>query len=175
MGEFMDVCKYINTAQQESIIRIITERCRRFKAFEQQFSSLFYDPYTTMRKKHTLTSAVISGFAPNDDGEEIIDGITSTTIYYGRNNKMAQPELRTENAVFHVYSDGASQKTDVVKTRCELYNSDLSKPPIFLLVIFRASKKGELYGIDICLPNTSGEIIERHAIYSQPKVAVLTA
>lgn len=171
----MDVCEYINTAQQESIIQIIAERCKRFKAFEQQFSSLFYGPYTIMRKKHALTSAILSGFAPNTDGEEIIDGVTSTTIYYGRNNKMAQPELKTENAVFHIYSDGASQETDVVKTRCKLYNSDLSKPPIFLLIIFRASKNGELYGIDICLPNTSGKITERHSIYSQPKITMLTA
>lgn len=171
----MDVCKYINSAQQEAIVDIITERCRRYKALEQQSSSLFYDPYTTMRIKHTLTSAVISGFAPNNDGREIIDGVTSTTIFYGLGNRMAQPELRTKNAVFHIYSDGASQNTDVVKTRCKLYNSDLSKPPIFLLVIFRASKKGELDGIDICLPNAFGEIVERHTIYSRPKVAVLTA
>ncbi len=170
----MNIYNYINAAQQKAIIKIITERCRRFRSFEQKYSSLFYDPYTTMRKKHTLTSAVISGFAPNNE-EEIIDGVTSTTIYYGRYDKMAQPELKTENAVFHVYSDGASQKTNVVKTRCKLYNSDLSTTPIFLLVIFRASKKGDLYGIDICIPNIDGKIIERHEIYSKPKLTVLTA
>lgn len=170
----MNIYNYINVTQQETIIKIIADRCMRFKSFEQQYGSLFYDPYTTMRKKHTLTSAVISGFAPNNDGEEIISGVTSTTIYYGTNDKMAQPELRTENAVFHIYSDGASQKTNVVKTRCSLYNSDFSTTPIFLLIIFRASKKGDLYGIDICIPNAEGTIIKRHEIYSQPKICQVT-
>lgn len=169
----MEINEYINLSQQKEIVRIIVDRCRRFKALEQQYTSLFYEPYTVMRKKHTLTSAVISGFAPKNDGEEIIDGITSTTIYYGQN--MAQPELRTHNAIFHIYSDSASQKTAVVQDRCKLYNSNLSNPPIFLLIIFKASKSGELHGIDICLPDETGNIMERYSIYDRPSLVSLTA
>lgn len=65
-----------------------------------------------MRHKHTLTSAVLSGFAPN---ALKIDGITSETVNYGLQDKLAQPELKTQNAVFQIYSNGSDLKGNLIQ------------------------------------------------------------
>ena len=53
-----------------------------------------------MRKKHALTSTVISGFAP--DRREI-ERVTIKDIPYRANGRMAQPELVLKNALIQIY------------------------------------------------------------------------
>ena len=65
----------LSEKQRMQITAIVKDQCRRFQNLEKQYESLFYEPYTQMRHKHTATSAVLSGFAP---GKFQIEGITST-------------------------------------------------------------------------------------------------
>ena len=163
----MNVDDYLTKVQQQEITTIIAERCRRFRSFEKQFDSLFFEPYTVMRHKHTLTSAVLSGFAPNAFN---IDGITSETVNYGLQDKLAQPELKTQNAVFQIYSNGSDLKGNLIKRRCEALNGEDSCGQIFFLIVFYATGKGELKQIEACFLNAEAQITERQTIYSIPSI-----
>lgn len=154
----MNILNYLTQVQLNEIIAVIKDRCNRFRTVE----NLFYEPYTCMRAKHTLTSAVISGFSP-DDLE--IEGLSSTNVFYGIGNKMAQPEISNENAIFQIYSDGASLDNQVIKDRCSDYNSD-STPPIFFIIRYKANRKNILKSIDVCFLNKDATIIETHNIYT---------
>ena len=162
----------LSEKQRIQITAIVKDQCRRFQNLEKQYESLFYEPYTQMRHKHTATSAVLSGFAP---GKFQIEGITSTDLNYGLNSKMAQPELHCDNGIFHIYSDGSDLRGKKILERCAEMNIDISSPPVFFILIVHIDKKGKLDKIEICLPNREGTIIERGLIYECPKVKALTA
>lgn len=166
------VKELLNSQQKSRIVEIIQERCRRFQSLEDQYDNLFYEPYTKMRHKHAATSAIISGFAP---GKFHIDGITSEDLNYGLNNQMAQPELHCENGIFHIYSDGSDLKGKKIIDCCKKMNSDITKPPVFFLVIVFISKKGVLKKVEVCLPKQDGSIHSREIIYKRPKVVAITA
>ncbi|MBP3272475.1 MAG: hypothetical protein J6M17_09670 [Ruminococcus sp.] len=154
----MNILNYLTQDQLDEIIEVIKDRCNRFRTVED----LFYEPYTCMRAKHTLTSAVISGFSPNDLE---IEGLSSKNVFYGIGNKMAQPEISNENAIFQIYSDGASLENQVIKDRCADYNSD-NTPPIFFIIRYKANRKNLLKSIDVCFLNKDATIIETHNIYT---------
>lgn len=151
------------TQQQcDLIVDIIKARCGRFKTFENQYGDLFYEPYTRMRHKHTVTSAIISGFAP---GCFDIAGITSADLSYGLCDKMSQPELSCEKGVFHIYSDSSDLKGKKIVERCKSMNLDITKPPLFFLLVVYVSSKGDLKKIELCLPNKDASIRERYVMF----------
>lgn len=157
-GDYINIFDYITSQQLSSIIEIIKNRCDQFNKFD----SLFYEPYTTMRKKHSLTLAVISGFSPDDMD---IKGLKTQNVYYGLNDKMAQPEIHCKNAVIQIYSDGSKLNNYIIKTRCEEYNQDTQKP-IFFIVRFTANKKNVLKSIDICFLDSEANITETINVYT---------
>lgn len=164
----MNIDDYLTQAQQQQIRSVIVDRCRRFRMFEKQFDDLFYVPYTAMRHKQTLTSAVLSGFAP-----EVlkIEGITSETVYYGLQDKLAQPELRTKNAVFQIYSNGSDLKGKLIKARCAEFNK--SNSPIFFLVVFHAAGDGELKQIEVCFLDSEAQVVERQTIWAATQIKTM--
>ena len=162
----------LSEKQRVQITNIIKEQCYRFQCLEMQCASFFYEPYTQMRHKHAATSAVLSGFAP---GKFQIEGITSTDLNYGLNKKMVQPELRCDNGIFHIYSNGSDLKGKMILERCADMIIDISSPPVFFILVVHIDKKGKLDKIEICLPNQEGTIVERGLIYECPKVKALTA
>lgn len=164
--------RLLTVEQEQLIVEIIKTQCRRYQHLEQERTSLFYEPYTQMRKKHEVTSAVISGFAP---GRIDIEGIQSTDLDYGLHDKLAQPELRCENGIFHIYSDGSDLKGKKILERCEAMNTDVSHPPLFFVIVFFVSDDGVLKKIEMRLPNKDGKIIEKRDIYRKPKITAMTA
>ena len=164
--------KLLSMQQKNQIIEIIKDRCRRFKKIEMQYETLFYKPYTTMRHKYTATSAVLSGFAP---GIISVDGITSTDLNYGLHNNLVQPELRCENGIFHIYSDGSDLKGKKIIERCKEMNSDLTTAPVFFLIIVHISKEGTLKKVEMCLPDKDGNIIIKDTIYELSNAIAFSA
>lgn len=77
--------RLLTKEQQDEIVSIIKNQCERFALCEAQSRGLFYQPYTKMRKQHNLTSAVISGFAPDRLN---LEGITVSDLNYGVYGKM---------------------------------------------------------------------------------------
>lgn len=144
--------------QQDGIVSIIKNQCERFALFETQFENLFYEPYTKIRKKHSLTSAVISGFAPDRLN---LEGITVVNLNYGLHNRLSQPELSCENGIFHVYSSGSDLNGKKIYERCNQYNSNIELSPLFFLIVFYVSKKGILTKVEMCLPDSNANIKER--------------
>lgn len=168
----MDIQCLLTSEQKKQIIVVIERSCYRFKTIQAQTESLFYEPYTEMRQKYSVTSAIISGFAP---GRYDIRGISSSTIFYGLNNKLAQPELKCESGYFQIYSNGSDLKGTVIKERCQLYNCNLDTTPVFFLLVVTVSKNGDLKKIEICLPNKDGIIIDRDSIYEHSQLFSVTA
>lgn len=162
----MKLSKYMTISQIQEIVRTISTACIRYRAFDEKFQELFYTPYTTMRKKGAVTSAVLSAFSPEQCQ---IVGFTSQDIYYGLNEKLAQPELVSDNVVLQIYSNGSDLSGKPIKERSKMYNRDLTTSPIFLIVVFSASKEGLLSRIQLKLPNADGEIINEETIYELPK------
>ena len=161
------------TLQQKfQIVEIIKDRCKRFQFFENQYENLFYEPYTQMRHKHTVTSAIISGFAP---GKFHINGITSEDLNYGLNDKLVQPELHCQKGIFHIYSDGSDLKGKKIIEHCKEMNSDITEPPVFFLLIVFVNNDGVLNKVEVRLPKEDGTIHSREVIYESPKVVAITA
>ena len=158
--------------QEDKIIEIIKNQCRRYQAWEEQSGTLFYEPYTKMRQKYSVTAAILSGFAP---GQFQIEGITSADLNYGLNGGLAQPELSCESGIFHIYSDGSNLKGKKIAERCKEMNSSINSPPVFFLLIVTVSEGGQLNRVEICLPDQNGEIVSRKSIYAKEKIISITA
>lgn len=154
----MNILSFITQVQLVEIIHIIKDRCERF----HNVDDLFYEPYTCMRAKHSLTSAVISGFSPKYLS---IEGLNSKDVYYGIGDQMSQPEISSEKAVFQIYSDGATLENQVIKDRCAKYNSD-NTPPIFFVIQYKANKMYQLKSINVCFFDKNATLIETHNIYT---------
>ena len=164
--------KLLSATQINEIVRVIKEQCKGFRVFKQKQNDLFYEPYTHMRHKYTVTSAVISGFAP---GRNNIDGITCEDLNYGLNDNLIQPELTCENGVFHIYSNGSDLKGKKIIERCREMNADLSTTPVFFMIIVHVTKEGILNKIEIRLPDINNNTICKKTIYEESKVIELTA
>ena len=96
----MNLNDYITENQIDRIIYTIRTVCMKYKSIDIQLQNLFYEPYTNMRKKHSITSAIISAFSPKACD---IPGLHSTDLCYGLNNMLSQPELISNNAVIQFY------------------------------------------------------------------------
>ena len=123
-----------------------------------------------MRHKHSVTTAIISGFAP---GKFQIEGITSKDLNYGLRDKLVQPELSCEKGVFHIYSDGSDLKGRKIFERCKEMNDSIESPPVFFLLIVSVTKDGQLNKIEICLPDKEACIVERINIYVKEKIVAI--
>ncbi len=156
----------LSQSQIDIIVATISSRCNAYRELEKRVQSFYYEPYTTVRRKENLTSAVLSGFAP---GKFQTTDITPTDINYGLNDKLCQPELHTDKAILQIYSDGAVPlNNQIVKARCEEYNGEELSSKRFLLVIFHASKEGVLNSVEVLYPNSKCAIIERKEVYTKP-------
>lgn len=155
----MSICDILTQKQIDGIISTINERC---KLFHDRNEDLYYGPYVSMRKQHALTSAVLTGFAPENIS---IEGISSKDVHYGLLGKMCQPELFNENAIIHIYSSNANIETNnLVRERCKQYNTDIkNSKPIFCIIRFRV-KNDQLIGLTMLLPNNEVKIVEEYEI-----------
>lgn len=162
----MDLSTYLTDRQIQEINNTIVNACIRYRAYDKQFGTLFYEPYTVMRKKNTVTTAVISAFSPEVCN---ISGFTSKDINYGAHGKLSQPELTSDNAIIQIYSNGSDLKGNPIKERSATYNQDLSGKPLFMIVVFSVDKDGMLSRIEIKIPDVSGIIIDTQTIYESPK------
>lgn len=165
MGEGMiSVIEQILTNElRNRIVQQIQVQFFRFKQYQQEENRLYYAPYATVRRKHTLTAAVLSGFAPD---RFIANGIEVTDVQYGLNNTLGQPELHSVNAIIQIYSNGSDLSANVIKERCQQYNQDETSRPQFLLIVFYSNSKQELTRIEAKYPNAAGNIIETKSLYS---------
>lgn len=162
----------VTQGEQYAIVKIIKERCYRFQSFEKQFDSLFYEPYTKARHKHTVTSAILSGFAPETLQ---IEGIEVKDLSYGLKGMLSQPELTNENGIFHIYSNGSDLKGKKIFERSKQYNADLTTYPIFFIIVVDVSNDGILHGVDVRMPNQEGTIVFKQSIYCASDLKIATA
>lgn len=151
----MSILEYMNEDQLKSIINIIKKRCHDFRLVDE----LFYEPYAWMRRKHSLTLAVISGFSPDDLN---IEGFTSHNIYYGIN--MVQPEITGKKIVFQIYSDSSKLDNKAIKDNCKKYNSD-SNYPLFLIITFKVNEEKELKSINVNYLDGDSNVIKVENVY----------
>ena len=156
----------LTKTQQEQIIKTIQSQCLRYQSFERQAEALYYEPYTNIRKKYSLTSAVISGFAP---GRCKIDEVTVSDLNYGLQGKLSQPELN------NVMSKLKKLLGKRIKELCERFNGDLSSTPVFFLIVFSADKEGQLNKIEIRLPDATAQKYQKKVIYSSSNLISITA
>lgn len=152
----MDIYNYLTKGQLIAIQKIIYNRCLEYR----KMNKMYYEPYTTMRVKHGLTSAVLSGFSPTNIR---IEGLITEDVYYGLNNKLCQPEIRSDRAVFHIYSDGADLENGLIIQRCKEYNNNFDAP-IYFVIQFKASSQ-KLSWIKILFFDSKARIIEETIVY----------
>ena len=162
-------------ALEKKIVDTIQCQCRIFQKDEKVMKSHIYELYENRREKYILTAYVLSGFAPVKFNME---GVKITDLKYGLNTcPLYQPELYTDTAVIQIYSSGAkAQDTQLVKERCQQYNSDDQMRPHFLLIQFTADKEGYLEKIDAIYPTDKGQkcqIAVAKTLYYQPKHTVI--
>lgn len=162
----MDIYNYLTKGQLLAIQKIISYRCLEYR----KMNKMYYEPYTTMRVKHGLTSAVLSGFSP---ANMEIEGLKSEDVYYGLNNKLCQPEIISDRAVFHIYSDGSDLKNGLILKRCEEYNNNFDAP-IYFIVRFKANLQ-KLFWIKILFLDSSARIIEETIVYDTRKKLIQIA
>lgn len=164
---FLNLDDYISPKQRQEIIRKIRIGCMKYKNYINYLDSDLYEPYTEMRQKHHLTSFILSQFSPNQDS---IDGFLLKDKRYGLKNKMVQPELYSDDVILHIYSSSANLKTNIITEYCELYNNNFNRKPIFLIVIFDATKEGDLKSICVKLLNTDLSIKEKLDLFTKSNI-----
>ena len=163
----MSIEDYLSLNQIRGIIEVIKHRCLMFK----QYNELLYKPYAANRAKHCLTGVVISGFSPKFIN---IPGLKSEDVYYGLMNRLCQPEIRCDKAVFHIYSNGSKLNNKVIIDRCRKINAT-DIPPVFFIIQFYASEDGTLQSIKAKYFDSKARVIHTESIYQAAKVIKLTA
>lgn len=153
----------LNDELKAIIVQQIQIQFSKFKQYQQVQSQIFYEPYTAIRRKHNLTAAIISGFAPE---RFVKPGITVSDIYYGLHNKMCQPELKTADVVMQIYSNGSDLKGKIIKDRCQKYNCSNSARPKFLLIMFYSNPENDLIKIEAQYPDANGNVVETQELYT---------
>ena len=145
-------------ALEQKIVQTIQQRCRLFIEAE---------PYAVSRKKHNLTSVVLSGFAPTFFNMENVE---TKDLSYGAAN-LCQPELHTDSAIVQIYSDGAKPMKNAIVQERKL-NCKNGEIPHFLIIQFVASKNGALSAIRALYPDENCKIIEEKTLYTAPEVSI---
>ena len=138
--------------QIKTICNIIIRQCQRHQQRELYYQDLCYEPYAGNRGEHSLTLSVLSGFRNNT----VIEGISVSIEKYGLNDKMGQPVLSSNSVIAHIYNSGCGFSSQPFKDYCQQYNADLSVMPIYVCIVFRATKDGVLKNISIKVPDSTG-------------------
>ena len=159
----MDIYNYL-TQQQ---ILDVKERINSGCLFFQKNYVKRDNPFSCMRRKHCLTAEVLYEFAPN----QLISTseFRSDIIHYGLQNKMTQPEISTDKAIFHIYSDGADLKNAVIKDRCMKYNTNL-EAPIFFVFRFCVDKNYQLLSVEAVFFDNDANVSDKTVVYKRTKV-----
>lgn len=147
---------------KKKIIQTIRTQCFRFSKHWQEEEGLYYQPYMKARTQHTLTGAVLSGFASKNFS---MPGITVIDLEYGQNH-LYQPEIQSENAIIQIYNKSSGLTAKTIKEHCCQYNRDSATRPQFLLIVFDASEKNGLRKIEAQYLNADAELLERQDLYA---------
>ena len=147
---------------KEKIIQTIRTQCFRFNKLRQEEEELYYQPYMKARTQHTLTGAVLSGFAPENFR---MPGITVIDLEYGSNH-LCQPEIQSDKAIIQIYNKSSKLKAKVIEERCRQHNGDSAARPQFLLIVFDASEKSGLRTIEAQYLNADAELLESQKLYT---------
>lgn len=169
MRRILNLNDYLSFNQQQEIVARIKKGCIKYQNY---LKSDLYEPYTEMRQKHQLTSYVLSQFSPDKCS---INGLLLRDKKYGLNNKMVQPELYSDNVILHLYSNGTSLKSKIVKKYCKLYNHNLDSKPIFLIVIFNANKDGDLKSVCVKLTNSDSSTKEKFILFTKHNLKLMVS
>ena len=145
------------------IVDTLLAQSRRIQAHEKNEQALGYAPYLEKRGKYLATGLLLSALAPN---QFVHKGFEITDVKYGLNNRLCQPEIRVDNAIIQVYSNGSDLNGKVIYERCKEYNKCGSSRPQFLLMVVAINAKGEISRIDIRRPDKSGTTVEKKQIYT---------
>ena len=160
----MRIENHITDIQINAIVKSINEACLEYRKYESIRRKIFYEPYTIMRKKHDITSAVLSAFAPKRCR---VPGFKVKDIKYGLHNKLVQPELESDKAIVHFYSNSSNLDGKPIKKCSDLYNRDLENKKLFIIFVFSVTKKGFLSKLTLNIPNNEGKIVESHVVYER--------
>lgn len=147
--------KLILEEYRNVIAKTLLTRADQIQMHAQNERKLGYAPYCVMRKKHNVTGLMLSAFAP-DRFEHA--NIIVIDIYYGLNNKMSQPELKVDDSIIQIYSDGYDRKNKVVIDRCQRYNYSDESRPLFLIMVVTINSEGIISKIMLQRPNKSTKL-----------------
>jgi len=132
----MELNDVFTNEQINSIRNIIRRQCQRRRQMTAEYPDLCAGPYSTYRREHSLTSDILNGF-----DNVTIEGITITPQNYGLNNNMAQPVLSNGNVIANIFNSGCGFKSEPFKDNCRRYNVNTDEFPIYVCIVFKASKK----------------------------------
>lgn len=145
------------------IVEKLLAQSRQIQVHEKNERELMYPPYCTMRQKHNVTGMLLSALAPDRFTHKEIE---VTDVKYGLHEMLGQPELKVDNAIMQVYSNGSDLKGKVISERCETFNCFDSRRPQFLLMVVAINGEGVISQIDIRRPDKSGKIVETKQVYT---------
>lgn len=165
------ISEILSETLESKIVQTIQSRCHQFAKSEKINSMLYYEPYTTYRKKYSLTAAVLSGFSPSAFS---VEGVKTEDLKYGLANNLCLPELHSDSAIIQIYSDGAKPLNNaIVRNRCKEFNLVGSAKPQFLIIQFSASKDGILSAIHAMYPDENCNVVDEKVLFAAPKKKIL--
>lgn len=165
------ISEILSETLESKIVQTIQSRCHQFAEAEKTNNKLYYEPYTTYRKKHSLTAAVLSGFSPF---AFLVEGVKTEDLKYGLANNLCLPELHTDSAIIQIYSDGAKPLNNtIVRNRCKEFNLAGSDKPHFLIIQFSASKNGTLSSIHAIYPDENCNVVDEKVLFTASKKQTL--
>lgn len=156
----MELNDIFTDEQVNSIRNIIRRQCQRRRQMTAEYPDLCAGPYSTYRGEHSLTSDILNGFH-----NVTIEGINITPQNYGMNNNMAHPVLSNRNVIANIFNSGCGFKSEPFRDNCRRYNLNTDELPIYVCIVFKASKDGVLRNIKIKIPNADGSFIKEFEIY----------
>ena len=139
------------------------QACEKYQKMNDIANELFYEPYSSHRKAHSVTYAIISCFAP--ERIEICD-LHAKNLAYGKS--YCQPEIEGENCIFHIYSKSNTLNSQLIRNRCEMYNKDSSEKTFFVLQ-YKVDKMNNLKLLTACFFDSKANKIIKEELYRMPK------
>ena len=131
----MNINEYLTIKQQEKIVKTILSKNKEYIEDNNLIEKHIHKEYAYKRKSYNLTTYVLSGFAPNVFNETDLE---IKTIKYGIG--LMQPELKTKNAIIHLYSHGADFKSKIIRDYCLKFNAT-EECPHYLIIVFEFNKE----------------------------------
>lgn len=118
----------------------IISQCCKFSTVIENNESLFYENYTKMRTKQSITAAILSAFKPNQK----YGSLTCKEIKYGLG--MYQPELSNDKVIIHFYNYANSLNSNIIKKYILQYNYQSSLIKYFV-ILYNTDKKGNFINL----------------------------